>query len=82
MPEQIELTPAEQDLIGQVARFAEKRAINGVYMNQGISKSLGGTPILFLVALGEQALAVQQIILNAAVPNETSLIERANGKGF
>lgn len=59
------LTPAEQDLIGQVARLAERRAVNGVYMVNGVSKSLGMIPICFVVALGEQAQMLNDIIMRA-----------------
>lgn len=62
----IPLTQAEQDLIGQVARFAERRAINGVYMCNGYSKSLG-VPVCFVVALGDQALALNDTIMKAQV---------------
>lgn len=55
------LTQSEQDLLGAMARFVERRAESGVYLNQGISKSLG-KPVLFLCAIGEQALALQRII--------------------
>ena len=65
MSEQVQLTQAEQDLLGAMARFAAARAVNGVYLNQGHSKSLG-CPVLFLCALGDQALALQKIIFAAA----------------
>lgn len=58
------LTQSEQDLIGQVARFTEQRGQNGVYMVNGMSKSLG-LPICFICAIGEQALALNDIIMAA-----------------
>lgn len=68
MPEQtVQLTASEQDLIGQIARFAERRAQNGCYLNMGYSKSLN-MPILLFVALGEQALAAQAVLLKAQEP--------------
>lgn len=67
MPEQIPLDVADQALMGQIARFAERRAENGVYMAQMVSKSTGG-PVLLIVALGDQALALDQIIMRAQAP--------------
>lgn len=80
MPQPLPLTPAEQDLLGAVARFAEQRAVNGVYFNMMVSKSLG-TPVLLMVGLGDQALALQRIVMHAAVPDETSIIS-PNGNEF
>lgn len=59
------LSKSDQELLGQMARFTEKRAVNSVYMLQGISQSLN-CPVLFLCALGEQALKLQTIISGAA----------------
>jgi len=73
-------TPAERELLGQIARYAERKAVNGVLLELMYSASVGA-PVLLVVALGEQALALQQIILKAAVPDEQSLIQRVNNNG-
>ena len=75
----VPLTQSEQDLLGQVARFAETRAQNGVYINKMVSKSLG-VPVFLLVAIGEQALAVDQIVMGAA--ERDSVIETASAQNF
>lgn len=85
----VPLTHSEQDLLGAMARFVERRAENGVYLNQGVSKSLG-KPVLFLCAVGEQALALQRII-DANTVQESLIIpgtaahafanDKQNGKG-
>jgi len=77
MPES--LTQSEQDLLGQMARFTERRAVNGVYMNLGYSKSLN-TRVLFICALGEQAEALNEIIMSAAV--EDNVIEMPAARDF
>lgn len=80
--EAVPLTQAEQDLIGQVARFAERRAVNGVYMCNGVSKSLGMVPICFVVALGEQAQALNDTIMKAQVqdPNVIDVVSNFDAK--
>jgi hypothetical protein len=75
------LTQSEQDLLGQMARFTERRAVNGVYLNQGYSKSLG-VPVLFLCALGEQALALQQIIMGNAVKDDLIQLPDSAARNF
>ena len=68
-------TADEQEFLGQIARYAERKAKNGVLLEMMYSKSVGA-PVLLVVALGDQALALQQIIMKAAVPDESALIER------
>lgn len=81
MPEaKTQFSQAETDLLTQVCHFAANKAINGVYMAQLHSKSLGA-PVLLIFALGEQALALQQVVMQAAVPDEASLIERVKRNG-
>lgn len=64
--------------MGQLAQFAARRLAadpnsNGVYLNKMYSKSLSA-PILLIVAIGEQALALEQILMRSSV-NEAGLIE-------
>lgn len=66
------LTQGEKDLLSQICRFAEATAINGVRMDFLLSPS--GAPVLCVVAIGEQALIMQKILLDSQVP-ETPLIE-------
>ena len=66
MPTPEPLTPSDQELLGQVCGFAVRRAENGVYFNLMHSKSLG-QPVALIVAVGDQALAVQQLIMKARV---------------
>lgn len=66
------LTLGEKDLLARICRFAEATAINGVRMEFLISPD--GAPVLCIVAIGEQALALQKIVLDAAIP-QSPLIE-------
>lgn len=71
MTDEVKLEPGEYDLMGQLAQFAARRLAqdpnsNGVYLNKMYSKSLGA-PLLLIVALGEQALAVEQVLMRGAV---------------
>lgn len=81
MPQPVPLTQSEQDLIGQVCNFAAQRAENGVYLNMLHSRSLG-QPVMFIVALGDQALALQALVMKGAQPPESPLvsIEQNNGQ--
>ena len=66
------LTQADRDLLGQMARFTERRGQHGVFMLNGISESLG-VPVTFICALGEQATGLNDLIMRAQV--EQSPIE-------
>lgn len=68
-----QLTQGEQDFLGQLCGFAKARAQNGVYMTFNIERATG-MPVLAVVAFGEQAMALQQIVLGAQVP-QSPLIE-------
>lgn len=71
MPED---TVADKEFMGQICAFAARKAQNGVYMAQMRSKSLSA-PVLLIVALGEQALALEQIIMSARQSDD--IIEKA-----
>jgi hypothetical protein len=79
MPDPIRLSSSEQELLGQVAGFAARRAENGVYLNLMHSRSLAA-PVLLLVAIGDQALALQKIVMGSAIP-ESQLIEPEKSNG-
>lgn len=64
MAESVALTASEQELIGQVVRFAERRAENGVYINMLYSRSVG-QQVVFVVAIGEQASVLQSLLMTA-----------------
>ena len=66
------LTSAESDFLAQLCGFAERRAQNGVYVSTMIAPH--GAPVIALIAFGSQALAVQNLIMSAQVP-ESPLIE-------
>lgn len=74
MTKPVELSSTDKDFLGQVARFAERNASQGVMLHMVHSATLNA-PVLVLVAIGDQAAAVQKIMLDKAVP-ESSLIER------
>lgn len=51
---EVKLTASDQDLLGQMARFAERMAgEGGVYYNRSYSMSLG-KPVVTLIAIGEE----------------------------
>lgn len=80
MAENAPLTPSEQDLMRDIAQFASRKTETGVYINQMYSASLG-TPVLLIVALGEQAMALRDIVMGAVErPKFSSIIEIDNGK--
>lgn len=66
------LTQGEKDFLAQICRFAEATAINGVRMDFLVSPD--GAPVLCIVAIGEQAMALQKIVLDAAIP-QSPLVE-------
>lgn len=74
MPESIPLTSGEQDFLKELCGFAERKATNGVYLGYFVSQSRNNQRYCVCIAIGNQADAVQQIILGAQVPNE-GLIE-------
>jgi hypothetical protein len=74
MPDEAQpLDATDKELLGQIIGFAIRRAHNGVYLNMLRSESRGNLPVLFLVAVGEQALAVQQILLANEAPRESPI---------
>lgn len=67
------LTASDEDLMGQVCGFAERRAENGVWMNYMISRSRNNQRFIVIVAMGDQADAVQKILLDAQAPRENAI---------
>lgn len=59
--------------MGQVCGFAERRAVNGVWMNYMVSRSRNNQRFIVIVAMGDQADAVQKLILDAQVPNDSAI---------
>lgn len=70
-----QLSASDQQLMGDFCVLAARLAVNGVYMAQMYSRRLGA-PVLAIVAIGEQAEALQSIVMQAAVGNEAGMIER------
>lgn len=66
MPDDAPLTAEDQELLGKMARLVERRGINGVYLMRTYSKSVGA-PVLILGAIGEQAMAIEQILTRHTV---------------
>ncbi len=60
-------TQAEQEFLGQVAGFAARHARNSMFMTTIYSQSLGA-PVLMIIALGEQASALQHLVLENRAP--------------
>ena len=83
MSQQVD-SQADRDFMAQMYGYAERKAVNGVYISN--VKPLKGQRALILVALGEQADVINAILMKAAVPNDAALIERASsindGKPF
>lgn len=67
------LSDSDKDLMNQVCGFAERRATNGVWLNFMRSESRGNLPFIVVVAMGEQAEALQQIILGAQAPQDSPI---------
>jgi hypothetical protein len=67
-------TKAEQEFLGQVAGFASRHAQNKLFMTTIYSQSLG-TPVLMIIALGEQAEALQHLVLENRAPVSKPEIE-------
>ena len=68
MPESVPLTPTDAELLGQLCGFAERYGENGVYLNFIRSVTRNNQRYLILVAIGDQADAVQKLILDAQMP--------------
>lgn len=82
MPDtQRKLTQGEKDVFTQFYMIACELSENGVYMGQLYSTALA-CPILLLCAFGDQAMAVQNIIMQAAAPDEATILERPAAKEF
>lgn len=64
---------SEQDFLMQVANFAARKAANGCYLATITPKSLN-VPVLLFFAIGDQALAVQKLLLDNQAP-KSELIE-------
>ena len=67
-------TQAEQEFLGQVVGFASRHAQNKVFMTTIYSRSLGA-PVLMIIALGEQAEALQHLVLENRTPVPEGEIE-------
>ncbi len=72
MPEQY--SKAEQEFLGQVVGFASRHAQNSMFMTTIYSQSLGA-PVLMIIALGEQANALQHLVLENRAPLPESGLE-------
>ena len=81
MPDRVILDDGENELMRNLANFAARKAVNGVYMGTFHSKSVGAK-VLVVVALGEQADALNRVIMSAAVPDEQTILNTSGGKGF
>lgn len=68
MPDNIPLTPGDKDFLAQLCGFAEEKAQNGVYMGYFVSQSRNNQRYVVVVAIGDQADAVQKILLDAQAP--------------
>lgn len=73
MPESVPLTSGEQDFLKQLCGFAERKATNGVYLGYFVSQSRNNQRYCVCIAIGDQADAVQQIILGAQMPRESAI---------
>jgi hypothetical protein len=72
------LTTEEQEMMGRLCGWAESRlgAEEHVYQATMHSRSLG-VPVYLVIAFGEQALALEQMITAAQKPTSEDLIKRA-----
>ena len=66
-------TQSEREFLDQVCSFASRKAQNGCYLVTMHPKSLNA-PVLFFFAIGDQALAVQKLLLDNQAKQD-SLIE-------
>ena len=60
-------TQAEREFLGQVAGFASRHAQNKLFKTTIYSRSLSA-PVLMIIALGEQAEALQHLVLENRAP--------------
>ncbi len=67
------LSTTDQELLGQLCGLAERRAQNGVYLNYIVSRSRNNQRYLVLLAIGDQADAVQKIMLDAQAPQDGAI---------
>ena len=68
------LTAGDKDFLKELYGFAQRRAVNGVWLNFMRSLSHQDQRFVVIVAFGEQADAIQKLILDAQMPND-NLIE-------
>lgn len=83
MSEPVKLSAADRDLLGQMARFAERMAgEGGVYYNRGFSASLG-KPVVTLIAIGEEnAALIDRFVVKREAPSLSPIItvDQNNGQ--
>lgn len=70
-------SPEDKRIQGLICEYALRKAQHGVYKTQLYSIS-AGAPVLLVVAIGENALALDRAIMAAAVP-EPGAIEVVKG---
>lgn len=75
------LSSSDRYLLGQLIGFAERNAADGVYCNFVNSTSRGGLQVGILVALGDEAAKLQQLIMSSAAQPERQLIEPEQNNG-
>lgn len=76
------LTPSDQDLLGQMARFAERTTgRDEIYINRGYSLSLAA-PTLIIVAIGEQANLLDKVLLGDRTPTVPIISPELNDGKF
>jgi hypothetical protein len=85
VPEDVKLTASDNELLQNVIQFAIRQMgpkHDGIYMGQFYHRS-ASLPAVVIVAVGEQAVAVQQILADAAnQASEGAIIQAANERGF
>lgn len=73
MPESVPLTSGEQDFLRELCGFAEQKATNGVYLGYFVSRSRNNQRYCVCIAIGDQADAVQKLLLDAQQPRESAI---------
>ncbi len=73
MPDSVELTAGDRDFLNQLCGFAESKAQNGVYLGYFVSQSRNNQRYVVAVAIGDQADALQKIILDAQQPRDKAI---------
>lgn len=63
---QMELTESEKQLLGDIVKFAQRRCQGNVYFNRLLERTTS-TPVVLLVAFGEQAEALEKIVMDCRV---------------